>query len=242
MYIFQTQCLTVFIIAVPILVGFYNYTISPALVLFEKDKYLKRSEKVRQVCQEFNLQRGKGQPLRKDILVNLEHGLAYCPIGKTGSTTWMNYFMRMTKKPKGLAYAWRRKSHFYMRQFYTLPQALTEDEKRLFLNNSLKVVFVRHPFVRLVSTFRNKVIRLHYKYWREECMKYRSLYEIIDNKPNFDQFVQFILDKKVFNDFHTTLYWKKCNLCKLDYDVIGKTETFNEDIKYIFYKVSSISK
>ena len=75
-----------------------------------------------------------------------------------------------------------------------------------------------------------------------------------DNQPNFDQFIEFILvdyvaknkhgDYIVKNlrgghlDPHLNFYWRKCDMCNMHYDVIGKAETSKEDLEYIFTMVN----
>ena len=78
---------------------------------------------------------------------------------------------KLTNIPSGLEIEWRGDLHIKMREFYNLPNELTYREKMLFLNDSLKVAFVRHPFVRLVSTYRDKLIDHNYRHWRKEMVK-----------------------------------------------------------------------
>ena len=77
----------------------------------------------------------------------------------------------LTNIPSDLSIEWRGQYHKRMREFYNLPKELTYREKMLFLNDSLKVAFVRHPFVRLVSTYRDKLIDHDYRHWRKEMVK-----------------------------------------------------------------------
>ena len=67
--------------------------------------------------------------------------------------------------------------------------------------------------------------------------------------PNFDQFIGYIIDnsnallssKSGFLDPHLEFFWQKCDMCKVNYDVIGKVETSQEDITYVSHKVSDKS-
>ena len=45
-----------------------------------------------------------------------------------------------------------------MGYFFKFPRELVKTERMAFLNQSFKITFVRHPFVRLVSTFQDKLI------------------------------------------------------------------------------------
>ena len=57
--------------------------------------------------------------------------------------------------------------------------------------------------------------------------------------PNFDQFVDFVLSLKSQPqlDAHLEFYWRKCDMCNIAYDIIGKTETSTKDMEYINEKV-----
>ena len=70
---------------------------------------------------------------------------------------------------------WRYKLDLQMRKFYLLPKKLTYEEKMLLLNHSLKITFVRHPFVRLVSTYQDKVLENNYNNWRPKILEKSSI-------------------------------------------------------------------
>ena len=70
---------------------------------------------------------------------------------------------------------WRYKLDLQMRRFYLLPKELTYEEKMLLLNHSLKITFVRHPFVRLVSTYQDKVLEHNYMNWRPKILEKSSI-------------------------------------------------------------------
>ena len=38
-------------------------------------------------------------------------------------------------------------------------------------------------------------------------------------------------------DPHLNFFWRKCDMCNIEYDVIGKAETSKEDLEFIFSKV-----
>ena len=43
-------------------------------------------------------------------------------------------------------------------------------------------------------------------------------------------------------DPHLNFFWRKCDMCNIEYDVIGKAETSEEDLEFIFSKVRNIKK
>ena len=131
--------------------------------------------------------------------------------------------------------------HYHMRKLYNLPRNVSYEKKVALLNDALKVTFVRHPFVRLVSTYQDKLIEQNFLNWRQLCLKFPSSQQILENStiPNFDQFVSFVLsmhDEPQLNP-HLEFYWRKCDMCNIHFDVIGKVETVHQDMQYIFSKV-----
>ena len=61
--------------------------------------------------------------------------------------------------------------HSHMRKLYNLPRNVPYEKKVALLNDALKVTFVRHPFVRLVSTYQDKLTEQNFHGWRQLCMK-----------------------------------------------------------------------
>ena len=91
--------------------------------------------------------------------------------------------------PNVISKLWSEKLHKYMRYFFNFPKELTVEEKMLFLNQSLKITFVRHPFVRLVSTFQDKVIDTNYQNWRLALLKKPSYEEVISQCSKLEKFL-----------------------------------------------------
>ena len=89
------------------------------------------------------------------------------------STTYLAYIQKgLTHLPKLLLEQWTRKFHNYMKKMYNLPHSLTFNEKMALLNDSMKVTFVRHPFVRLVSAYQDKIVDHPYKNWTQHCFTF----------------------------------------------------------------------
>ena len=60
--------------------------------------------------------------------------------------------------------------------------------------------------------------------------------------PTFSMFVDMVLsiDFSNLKDPHLRPYWEKCDVCALDFDAIGKTESWTEDTAYILHRVRSL--
>ena len=60
---------------------------------------------------------------------------------------------------------------------FRLPKSLTTPEKITIVNDFTSSAFVRHPFVRLVSAFIDKIVDNNYKNWRK-LVNYNKRYKI----------------------------------------------------------------
>ena len=109
--------------------------------------------------------------------------------------------------------------------------------KEVLGNNYFTFTVVRHPFDRVLSAFRNRILngctyqakqhipkmihRKNLKYGGKGC---------VASFPTFSQFVDYIISNKGKNiDPHWLPYSSRCAPCLVDYDAIMKLETFEED-------------
>ena len=101
----------------------------------------------------------------------------------------------------------------------------------------LSFSFVRHPFERLVSSYKDKVLGKDGDFFRTTYpVVYKSWYK---NNHSFPSFVDLILNKyksiKIPN-VHWNPISDACKYCDIEYDVIGRMETFSDDVRYIIRK------
>ena len=68
------------------------------------------------------------------------------------------YFQQEIHLPKD-------KEHQVIKFLYGLPLSLKDSEVKLVLERAFSFYFVRHPFERLVSAFRDKIINTDYQHW-----------------------------------------------------------------------------
>ena len=219
-------------------------------------KYLKTNKMVEKVCMEFN------EPIRTEIqqdsfMVDIDHKVASCLHAKVGSTTWSNHFyMMLPNQTRNELEKRFGKSLFkqeIIRPYYRISKTIISDStddliqtselRKLFKKKRvLTFSFVRHPFERLVSAYNDRVIQKNilFEYG------YTTWY---NNNHSFPSFVNLVLSeykKSKCSNFYSSdclninIHWKpfasECSYCSIKYDVIGRMETFNEDVKYIFEK------
>ena len=78
-----------------------------------------------------------------------------------------------------------------MKALYRLPTTFSVDEKMAFIQEFKSFLFVRHPFVRLVSTFRDKIMKRNYMNWTSLVSYKKNTPERLGN--SFRRFINGIL-------------------------------------------------
>ena len=129
-------------------------------------------------------------------------------------------------------------------------------------NHILTFSFVRHPFERLVSAYNDKFRGNQIRGFGESNSEFVK--EWFAKEKSFSSFVNFILyqyqqrcypnytkyswrrtnlfnktckyNGKIFIDAHWRPFAFKCLYCDINYDVIGRLETWNDDVTYIIRK------
>ncbi len=195
-----------------------------------KEKVFKsRREKLRKVCSEVPLLSDFKVSLKSapSIIANEELGIIYCPIAKAGSTTLKGYIMKLfnitTRDTNDLhlKVEYTNKLKLENMNITTVEQV---NESRL-----PRVAFVRHPFKRLISAFTNKVLMT-------DDEGFEGLRKKVQG--DFTKFVDFVIGE--FKGQGINNHWKPqyfyCDFCHINYDYIGKVETFNDDLKFVMDK------
>ena len=149
--------------------------------------------------------------------------IIYCVIPKVGTTTWK----KVLAQSRGLAKntdrweIWKRLSK------------CTDEERWERLKTYLKFVFVREPLQRLVSAYRDRLIK-HHSTTRDVRQEIVQAFRPQDFEPegknvvSFREFIQYFSDNKTRNQ-HWRQYEKLCHPCVINYDFIGHLETLEED-------------
>ena len=176
-------------------------------------------------------------PPEKSLMYQPSWNLLYCWIHKVASSSWSEVFFYLKGKevpPSRLHEA---------TQFFSLRSQGVE--LKTALRNSLVYTFVRHPFERLVSAYRDKFelapkFAYIFNHFAAKILNMTIPAPIktgghrVIRRPTFSEFVDYLLRTPVdqFND-HWVPYYLHCHLCEIEYDVIGKMETFKDDSDFI---------
>jgi len=208
------------------------------------DEFLERSKKVERSCSRFEDEVGSQRRLYSRLRWAVPERLLYCPVFKAASTSWLSNYLKLvnsTANPKS--------GNLHKTVTNLFPPPATFKLRRKIYEESIKFIIVRHPFERLVSAYRDKLAGFsrndHYLTMRSHIIsKYRKNVKDKSTIPTFSESVDFILDELIkidspsrdrhsLIDGHFIPYSRRCLPCAMDYDLIIKFETLEEDSRYL---------
>ncbi|XP_071983615.1 carbohydrate sulfotransferase 13 [Engystomops pustulosus] len=182
----------------------------------------------------------------KHLIVDDTHGLLYCYVPKVACTNWKRVMMVLTGqgKYKDPMLIPANEAHIPT-NLRTLSEFSTS-EINYRLRNYLKFIFVREPFERLVSAYRNKFTRtyntaFHKRYGTKIIERHRrdpSL-EALERGDDvtFEEFLYYLVDPQTQREEPFNEHWERvhslCHPCIVQYDIVGKYETLEEDANYL---------
>lgn len=108
------------------------------------------------------------------------------------------------------------------------------------LPNSLSFLFVRDPFERILSAYRDKLEGARNSFYkplgRRIARRFRSS-PVHFAGPTFKEFIKYLIVQHSQNlrplDEHWAPIYKFCTPCSIPFRIIGKVETFNRDSEFI---------
>ena len=196
------------------------------------------------------------QDISKHILVDDEHKVMFCYVGKAGSTTYKSIFMQHSNKYKNqfgtrefgeifrseIAHSIDLQEKFGLRSM----QYLKDSEKRIVLDNYYKVFATRNPFSRIHSMYQNKLIDTVKKKKMGKCFRYNKhlgMKIIEETRPkseienitcavdvSFLEFATYYANHpEIKTDNHLIPVTDQCHTCFIDYDYYFKLKTGDSD-------------
>jgi len=175
----------------------------------------------------------------------------YCLVSKASCTSWKGTLMMLTGKitkyqsadqlPRGMVHDCKN-SDEYVKRLGELPQEHIDWR----FNSYFTFLFVREPFERLVSAYRDKLFEdPGYHVDVEIVRQYRPHdYNASIKRYNvtFAEFVRYVLDQRASGrplDRHWIPQSELCCVCKYRYDFIGHQETLQQDANFVVLKLKS---
>ncbi|XP_070557320.1 carbohydrate sulfotransferase 9-like [Ptychodera flava] len=212
------------------------------------------NEKRKHVLQKLCHAIGRKNSGRGIILYNDQYKLLYCSVPKVACTSWRRVWlvlMGLEKSTNGIHHS---VVHGKYGRFYPSLNKLNNREKVKRTESYLKFMFVRHPFARLLSAYRNKFEVFEQRTSRAFLPKYgpqiipgyrfnSSLSMRLSGEKTgiqFKDFVRYVInttDSAQF-DGHWRPMDQLCSVCSINYDIIGKFENLAEDVQYVLRRAS----
>ncbi|XP_023727939.1 carbohydrate sulfotransferase 11 isoform X2 [Cryptotermes secundus] len=219
-------------------------------------RMVQRRHHLKQTCTMLGLDVSGNDSLHRpnpwEFLVNRPYHLVWCNVFKAASTSWMynfnilaGYNSKFLKNSKLVPLNLARR-RYPRPSLHALQQAL---------HDSIAFLIVRHPLERLLSAYRDKIQfslphTLHQKLGNEIILKYRKNKQKAKgpgNKstpknprwPTFSEFVQYLVNIQQKGDpfdMHWTPITHFCTPCQVDFDIILKFETLQEDQNYLIHQ------
>nr|XP_045584105.1 carbohydrate sulfotransferase 11-like isoform X2 [Procambarus clarkii] len=229
--------------------GERNDSVDEAFIKAREKVYEERRARVSKVCHDLAGTVSYGSvaaaPLTR-LRWLPSHNLVMCFNAKVGTTTWTKYLLE-AGFPGLLEKAtnWHYAAYTHLKP----PHPRTSKDTLALMEEFGPVMLVRHPFVRLVSAYFDKVAT---GYLRRICSlvikKYRAHNSGLPaGKPSFEEFLRFLVEvtpaeddiwakRRTMTDRHWFPYYANCAPCDIHYDVIGTMETVKDDTRYILHK------
>ncbi|XP_063221440.1 carbohydrate sulfotransferase 9-like [Bacillus rossius redtenbacheri] len=225
-----------------------NLTSSLAVEMEEEMR--RRRAVVMEACNKTNRPPGVGdmqlhRTLSK-MYINKQYKVAWCPVYKAGSSSWLEVFAEMGHMLTPLT---RRQLAAGRVQINNLarrgnPQWKPTPQNKEAVFSMTRFLIVRHPFERLLSAYRDKLEhrrgKMYYyeRYGRQIVSLYRKkppnamLAAMQPREPTFPEFVRYVVERRRFDE-HWRPYHNECSPCTLRYQYILKTESLDLEERYL---------
>ncbi|XP_049622050.1 carbohydrate sulfotransferase 13 [Suncus etruscus] len=209
------------------------------------DVHRMRRNLLQQACQRHTRRQQLLQPSDlSHVLVDDTHGLLYCYVPKVACTNWKRVLLALNQGLQDPGAIPAHEAHARGR----LPSLadFRPSEINLRLRTYLAFLFVREPFERLASAFRNKFSRpfsndFRQRYGTRIIRRMRPLAQpealARGHDVRFSEFLTYLLDPRTRREEPFNEHWERahalCHPCRLRYHVIGKFETLQEDAAFV---------
>ncbi|KAM6909348.1 carbohydrate sulfotransferase 12-like [Xenentodon cancila] len=184
----------------------------------------------------------------QNLIVDDKHGIIYCYIPKVACSNWKRVMFVLNYNKPYPDPASIDREFVHTPDMFPLLSHYPKTEIKVKLKNYTKFLFVRDPFVRLISAYRdkfqdNKENEYFYQYYAKFIMRFydnqhnppKTVGEAFASgvHPSFYSFIQYLLDPKTEWTQPFEPHWRQmhrlCHPCIIQYDFVGHQETLQED-------------
>jgi len=200
-----------------------------------------------------NTKRFVGNPfLEKEqkthIFVGNTVKLLYCAVPKVASTNWKRMLLLFDGVKSDINEMSVKSKVHTLTALKPIYEVKEKDMPKLF-QTSYKFMFVRHPFERLASAYRNKLADNNTYFERTYGSRILKMLRknLTSRQYNrgrgvtFQEFVQWLVRTEAY-DPHWVPVHRLCHPCNIRYDFIGKMETLFADADHVIRDVGSPHK
>ncbi|XP_069103791.1 carbohydrate sulfotransferase 14-like [Argopecten irradians] len=195
--------------------------------------------------------------MRKHMIYDDKINLLFCHLPKVGST-FLKQVLHIIYGHKHVQDPFSIEGN----DAHTMPfktfQDIHYDEALTILMRSTKFMFVRHPYTRMLSGYVDKFFTNNVQFWERTGILILKNHRKNPSKKSkdcghdstFPEFIKHVIESEISGN-HRDPHWypmfDACRPCRLQYDVIGKIESFKEDLEKLLkshnlHKVVDISK
>ena len=213
-----------------------------------ENRFTKRWHRLQEQCKlktHYEAAQNSELAVKEHLTIDQKHNLVYCAIEKVGCTFWKRVFQILSGS-KNVS------NPFHIQgirayEGYLTAKGMSFDKIHMILKSSTKFIFVREPYERMFSGYVDKLFSPNAAYWNYIgtfiTNSFRKNATEISKKcghdVTFEEFIRYFLHSQATNekrDAHFVPHFEHCRPCELDYDYIGKLESFEEDTLYLLKK------
>ncbi|KAI9527100.1 hypothetical protein NQZ68_034087 [Dissostichus eleginoides] len=196
------------------------------------------------------------------LIVDDRHGIIYCYVPKVACSNWKRIMIVLSESllrdgvpqrdplsiPKDLVH--NSSMHFTFNKFWKRYGKFAKHLMKVKLKKYTKFIFVRDPFVRLISAYRNKFELPNANFYRRFAQVMLRRYANqptppasadeafgMGIHPSFPNFLQYLLDPQTEKEMPFNEHWRQvyrlCHPCQIQYDFVGHLETAEEDAEHL---------
>ncbi|XP_042230116.1 carbohydrate sulfotransferase 11-like isoform X2 [Homarus americanus] len=181
-------------------------------------------------------------PTLKRLLIDDTHQAIYCFVPKVASTTWKVVWAELTgrvsiSKKQHETFSWL---HSLFNNDIRKENRQKSDLKHK-VSSYTKFLVVRHPFERLLSAYRDKILVPDNKSFQKGVLSFvkRHRSNATINDIQWSDFVTYLIEGGYRLNIHWMPYPKLTYLCTIDYDFIAKYETLVQDSNEILRRIGA---
>ncbi|KAM3857802.1 carbohydrate sulfotransferase 12-like [Diretmus argenteus] len=186
----------------------------------------------------------------KHLIVDDKHGIIYCYIPKVACTNWKRVMFVLQQGEPYQDPVSVDPDMVHLPLKFPLLNSFPWPEMKVRLKHYTKFLFVRDPFVRLISAYRNKFLQNNEYFYKRFARDMLRLYGDCPNppesgdeafakglRPSFSSFIRYLLDPQTERKAPFEPHWRQmyrlCYPCLIKYDFVGHLETLQQDTDHL---------